>query len=72
MVNNNLIKMHCTQGEFDGTLNSIGQRQDVLIKQMALFMEWSAFNKKKVARLGNHNSKSLNSLPPLLVISLNH
>ena len=44
MVNNNLIKMH---GEFDGTLNSIGQRQDVLIKQMALFMEWSAFNKEE-------------------------
>ena len=26
-------------------MNSIGQRQNDLIKQMALSMEWSAFNK---------------------------
>ena len=47
MVNNNLIKMYSTQGEFEGTLNSIGQRQDNLIKQMALSMEWSTFNKEE-------------------------
>ena len=43
MINNNLIKMYSAQGEFKGTLNSIGQRQNDLIKQMALSMEWSAF-----------------------------
>ena len=47
MINNNLIKMHSAQGDFEGTLNSIGQRQNDLIKQMALSMEWSAFNRAK-------------------------
>ena len=47
MVNNNLIKMYSAQGEFEGTLNSIGQRQDDLIKQMDLSMEWYAFNKEE-------------------------
>ena len=47
MVNNNLIKMYSAHGEFEGVLNSIGQRQNDLIKQMTLSMEWSAFNKEK-------------------------
>ena len=42
---NNLIKMYFAQGEFEGTLNSIGQRKNDLIKQMALSMEWSALNR---------------------------
>ena len=50
MVNNNLIKMYSTQGEFEGTLNSIGQRQDDLIKKIALSMEWSVFNKEESSR----------------------
>ena len=50
MVNINLIKMYITQGEFKGTLNSIGQRQDDLIKQMALSMEWFVFNKEEVSK----------------------
>ena len=45
MINNNLIKMYSAQGEFKGTLNSIGQRQNELIKQIALSMEWSALNR---------------------------
>ena len=45
MINNNLIKMYYAQGEFEGTLNSIGQRQNDLIKHMALSMEWSIFNR---------------------------
>ena len=45
LINNNLIKMYSTQGEFEGTLKSIGQRQNDLIRQMALSMEWSAFKK---------------------------
>ena len=35
MVNNNLIKMYSTQGELKGTLNSIGQRQNDLLKKMS-------------------------------------
>ena len=47
MIKNNFIKMYSTQGEFMGTLNSIGKRQNDLIKQMALSMEWSAFNRSE-------------------------
>ena len=47
MINNNLVKMYPIQGEFEGTLNSIGKRQNDLIKKMALSMEWSAFNKSE-------------------------
>ena len=32
MVNKNLIKMYSAQGEFEGTLNFIGQRKNDLIK----------------------------------------
>ena len=46
MINNNLIKIYSTKGEFEGTLNSIRQRQNDLIKQMALSMEWSALRKQ--------------------------
>ena len=42
-----MIKMYSIQGEFEGTLNSIGHRKNDLIKQMALSMEWSAFNKSE-------------------------
>ena len=45
LINNNLIKMYSTQGEFEGTLNSIGHKQNDLIKQMELSMEWFAFNR---------------------------
>ena len=47
MINNNLIKMYYGWGEFKGTLNFIGHRQDDLIKKIALFMEWSVFNKEE-------------------------
>ena len=45
MINNNILKMYSTQGEFEGTLNSIGQRKSDLIKKLALNMEWSALNR---------------------------
>ena len=45
MINNNLIKMYSVQGEFEGTLNSIGPRQNEQIKQIALSMEWFALNR---------------------------
>ena len=47
MVNNNLIKMYTAQSEFEGTLNSIGQRPNDLIKKLTLSMEWPALNKEK-------------------------
>ena len=47
MVNNNLIKMYSSQGEFEGSLISIGKRQDEIIKQMDISMEWFAFNKEE-------------------------
>ena len=46
-INNNLIKMYSTQREFERTLNSIGQRQTELIKQLALNMEWSVLNRSR-------------------------
>ena len=47
MISNNLIRMYSTQGKFKRTLNSIGQRQNDLIKQMAISMEWSALNRSE-------------------------
>ena len=47
MVNKILIKIYFAQGEFEGVLNFIGQRQNNLIKQMALSMEWSTVNKEE-------------------------
>ena len=46
-INNNLIKMYSAQGEFEGTLNSIGQIQDDLIKKMDFSIEWYIFNKEE-------------------------
>ena len=51
MVNNNFIKTYSAQGEFEGVLNSIRQRQDDLIKQVALSMEWSTFNKEEGSKV---------------------
>ena len=45
MINKNLIKMYFAQGEFEGTLNSIGQGKNEMIKQLALTMEWSILNR---------------------------
>ena len=45
MINKNLSKMYSAQGEFKGTLNSIGQRENDMIKQLALTIEWSVLNK---------------------------
>ena len=47
LINNNLLKMYSAHGEFEGTLNSIGNRQSDLIKQLALTMEWSALNRNE-------------------------
>ena len=45
MVNANLIKMYNAQGEFESSLNSIGLRQNELIRQNTITQEWYFFNK---------------------------
>ena len=40
MVNGNMIKMYTAQGEFEGCLNSIGERQNEPIKTNARMLEW--------------------------------
>ena len=47
MINNNMIKMYSAQGEFEGSLNSIGKKQDELIKKWDISMEWSTLNKEE-------------------------
>ena len=39
MVNSNLIRMYNAQGEFEGSLNSIGGRQKEMIKSNARMLE---------------------------------
>ena len=69
MVNNNFIKMYFAQGEFEGVLNSIRQRQDDLIKQLLYQLSGLPSTKRKVERLEDHKSNSLTSLLHLLVKS---
>ena len=45
MVNANIIKMYNAQGEFEGALNSIGIRQNEIIRQNAITQEWYFLNK---------------------------
>ena len=60
MINNNLLKVYSAQGEFEGTQNSIGQRQNDLIKKIALSMEWSVLNKSDE---GDRSKKPLVQIP---------
>ena len=60
MINNNLLKMYSDQGDFRGTLNSIGQRQNDLIKQLALSMEWYALNRSEE---GSRSKQPLVQIP---------
>ena len=46
-INKNQIKMYSSQGEFKGTLNFIRQRQNEMIKQLAINMEWSILNRNR-------------------------
>ena len=39
--NSNLRNMYNAQGEFEGTLNSIGERQNELIRSNARMLEWA-------------------------------
>ena len=40
MVNVNMIKMYNAQGDFESALNSIGDRQNELIRTNTLMLEW--------------------------------
>ena len=45
IINKNLIKIYAAQGEFEGTLYSIGHRQSELIRHKALSVKYSAFSR---------------------------
>ena len=40
MVNSNMIKMYNAQGEFEGSLSCIGERQNEMIRSNAKMLEW--------------------------------
>ena len=40
MVNSNMMRMYNAQGEFESALNSIGGRQNELIRKNARILEW--------------------------------
>ena len=40
MVNSNMINIYNAQGEFEGSLNSIGGRQNEMIRSTARMLEW--------------------------------
>ena len=44
-MNHNLVKMYQAQGEFEQSLNSIGQRQSELIKKNIRMQEWYLFDR---------------------------
>ena len=56
MVNANLIKMYTDQGEFEGSLNSIGNRQNELIRKHLLTQKWYRFNKGEISSTGKLES----------------
>ena len=60
MINKTFIKMYSTQGELKGTLNSIRQRQNDMIKQLALTMEWYVLNRSGE---GNKSRKKQVQIP---------
>ena len=41
MCNSNMIKIYNAQGEFENTLNSIGGRQNELMRTNARMLEWT-------------------------------
>ena len=47
LVNQNIMKMYQTQGEFEKSLNSIGQRKNDLIKQHIRTQEWYLFDRNR-------------------------
>ena len=67
MINKNLIKMYSAQGEFEGTLNSIGQRQNDMIKQLDLNMDWSVLNRSGEGNKSRQPQVQIHELSPSVV-----
>ena len=40
MCNSNMINMYNSQGEFEGALNSVGRRQNDLLRTNGRILEW--------------------------------
>ena len=72
MINNNLIKMYSTQGEFEGTRTLLGRDKMILLNKWPF--QWSGLHSielRKVADPSSHKFKYLNSSLLQLVTSLN-
>ena len=63
LVNQNMIKMYQAQGEFEQSLNSIGQRQNELIKQHIRTQEWYLFDKGGGGSIGKPEPSILEFTP---------
>ena len=64
MINKHLLKMHSAQGEFEGTLNSIWQRQNELIRQLSITMEWYVLNKSGEGNRSRHRQVQIPEFSP--------
>ena len=53
LVNQNLVKMYQAQGEFEQSLNSVGQRQNELIKKNIRMQEWYLFDRNEEGSTAN-------------------
>ena len=71
LVNQNMIKMYQAQGEFEGAPNSIGKRQNELIKQHTLTQEWYLFNKGEISSFGKPESSIPEFTPSQASYNLN-
>ena len=64
-----MIKMYQAQGEFEQSLNSIGYKQNELIKKHIRTQEWYLFDKGGGGSTEKPNPQSLNSHPLMSAIS---
>ena len=63
MVNSNKIKMYNAQGEFEGSLNSIGGRENEMIRSNARMLEWMT-NQLLGDRIAEKPSSSISNFTP--------
>ena len=70
MVNSNIIKMYNAQGHFEGVLNSIGDRQNELIRSNVRMLEWFTSRYQEIAQVKDPNPYSLIILHPMLGINM--
>ena len=71
MVNANLIRMYNALGEFEGALNSIGGRQNELIKQNAIMQEWMALKQAREGTAERPQASILDFSPSQGLTSMN-